>query len=349
MTIRFIQMIDGATGWGIGSETGDDNHVLLTQDGGSLWDDVSPAEPGLAGKHAVGYFYDRHTGSVVYYPILPAGPPSPGTFYTWNTANDGATWTQSATHSVEFIGRTNYPPYIDFVSASTGWIMLRTGGTGMFKYPVYLMKTTNGGASWTMQINPFGGLYLQSCPKTGMDFVDANTGWVTYDWNCPYTGPRISVTSDGGTTWSDIFLPEPTSHPGMFAGNSCDSHSPNLLSSTTGAVVMSCIIGGDPTNTEDFLYVTTDAGASWIDVPYPGGPLYALDTATMFAMGQEQHRSTDGGVNWTPTSVVAWDGQFSFVTSLYVWGVAEAGGSYALVKSINGTSSWGMMTPMVGP
>ena len=348
VTIRFIQMIDGATGWGIGSMAGADNHVLLTQDGGSLWEDVSPSEPGLAAKHAAGYFYDRHTGWVVYYPVWAGGPPPAGTFYTWNTTNDGATWTQSATHSVEFLGRTGLPPFVDFVSSNTGWIMLRHGAAGMHRYPIYLMKTTNGGASWTMQINALGGSYLQSCHKTGMDFVDVSTGWVTYD-NCPITGARISVTGDGGATWSEISLPEPATFPGVFATASCHSHSPNLLSATTGAVAMSCMIGGDPSNVEDYLYVTTTGGASWIDVPYPGGPLYMLDTATAFAMGQEMHRSIDGGVNWTPTSIVSWDGQFSFVTSLYVWGAADSAGSYALVKSVNGTDSWGMLTPMVGP
>ncbi len=346
VTIRFIQMIDGATGWGIGSIPGDDNHVLLTQDGGSLWDDVSPSEPGLAAKHAVGYFYDRHTGVVTYFPTSVGAPPA--TFYSWRTTNDGATWTQSTTHSVEFLGSVDYPPYIDFVSANTGWIMLRNGGAGMHRYPIYLMKTTNGGASWTMQINAMGGTYLQSCRKTGMDFADVNTGWVTYD-NCPITGARISVTTNGGAAWSEISLPEPSSHPGLFATSFCYSHSPNVLSATTGGVAMSCAVGGDPTNVQEFLYVTTTGGASWIDVPYPGGPLYMLDTVTMFAMGQEQHRSTDGGVNWTPTSTVSWEGQFSFVTSLYAWGAVEAAGSYALVKTVNGTSSWAQLTPMVGP
>jgi hypothetical protein len=339
-------MIDGATGWAIGSETGDDNHVLITQDGGSLWEDVTPSEPALASKHAAGYFYDRHTGVVTYFPTSVS--PTPTTFYSWNTTNDGVSWTQSSTHSVEFLGSVDFPPYVDFISTNTGWIMLRNGPAGMHQYPVYLMKTTNGGSSWTMQINAIGGLYLQGCSKTGMDFGDASTGWVTYD-NCPITGARLSTTSNGGTTWSTFTLPEPTSYPGIYASSVCHSHSPNLLSSTTGALALTCLIGGDPANAENFLYVTTNGGASWIDVPYPGGPLYMIDTTTYFAMGQEMYRSTDGGVNWTPTSTVSWDGQFSFVTSLYVWGVAESGGSYALVKSVNGTGSWAMLSPMVGP
>jgi hypothetical protein len=343
--IRFIQMIDGATGWAIGSETGEDNRVLITQDGGTTWEDVTPPEPDLATKHAVGYFHDRHTGWVVYYPIQPPGPPTPGTFYTWNTTNGGVTWTQSSTHSLEFLSETNYPPYIDFVSASTGWIMLREGGAGMHKYPAYLMKTTDGGASWTIQVTPPDDLF--SCRKTGMSFGDANTGWATID-NCPITGVRVEITSDGGASWNTVSLPDSTSHPGLFASHYCWSHSPNLLSATTGAVVISCY-SDDPTNVVDYLYVTNTSGASWIDVPYPGGPLYALDSATMFAMGQEMHRSTDGGVNWTLTSSVSWEGQFSFVTPLYVWGAAELDGSYALVKSVNGTSSWAELSPMVVP
>lgn len=339
--IRYIQMIDGATGWGIGSPGGDDNQVLLTQDGGIIWDDVSPPEPALATKHAAGYFHDRHTGWVMYYPTSQTAP---YTFYTWNTTNDGATWTQSATLSVDMSSSVGVPPYIDFVSANTGWILLRHEAAGMHQYPARLMKTTNGGSSWT-EVAPGN---LHSCNKTGMDFVDVSTGWLTYD-HCPVTGARLGITTNGGANWNHILLPEPPSHPGLFTSHPCHSHSPNLLSSTTGGLVLTCIVGGDPTNTIDYFYVTTNGGASWISVPYPGGPLYMMDTVTMFAMGRDQHRSIDGGVNWTPTSLVSWDGQFSFVTSLYVWGAVEASGSYALVKSINGTDSWAMLSPMLAP
>jgi len=342
VVIRFIQMITGDAGWGIGSKTWDDNHVLLTQDGGHIWEDVTPPEPALATKHAAGYFFDRHTGWVTYFPTSA----NPGMFYTWRTTDDGASWTQSPAQWVTFLGSADYPPYIDFVSSTRGWIMLRYGPFGMHKYPAYLMKTTNAGTSWTIVINPLGGNYLQSCRKTGMDFVDNRTGWVTYD-NCPVPGAEVSLTADGGTTWSTILLPEPASHPGLFASNPCYSHSPNLLSSTEGAVALSCTSGGNPY--EDYIYFTTDGGTTWTDYEYPGGPLYLLNSSIAFAMGQEMHRSTDGGVNWTLTSVVPWDGQFSFVSPLLVWGVADSGGSYALVRSATGTNSWGTLSPVVLP
>jgi hypothetical protein len=340
LTIRFVQMIDGATGWGIGSPSGDDNQVLLTQNSGNLWDDVSPPEPALASKHAAGYFLDRHTGWVVYYPTSETSP-SAHTFYTWNTTNDGASWTQSATQSLDISSSVDYPPFVDFVSANTGWILLRHGPAGMHSYPAYLMRTTNGGSSWT-EVSGGG---IHGCNKTGMDFVDVSTGWLTYN-NCPVTGARLSITTNGGATWNHTLLPEPASYPGLFSSGGCYSHSPNLLSATTGGLVLTCNVSGSPV---DYFYVTTNGGASWISVPYPGGPLYMMDTVTMFAMGREQHRSVDGGVNWTVTSIVSWDGQFSFVTPLYVWGVAEAAGAYALVHSVNGTSSWAQLTPMLAP
>jgi hypothetical protein len=74
-----------------------------------------------------------------------------------------------------------------------------------------------------------------------------------------------------------------------------------------------------------------------------------LNTTTLYAMGREQHRSTDAGASWTLTSIVAWDGQFSFLSQIYVWAAAEADGEYALVKSANGTNSWAMLTPIVSP
>ena len=153
--ITFITMITTSVGWGIGSPSGADNHVLRTGDGGNTWRDVTPPEPGLGSKHAVGFFLNAQTAWVIYHPSTVGTPPA--TFYTWRTTNGGAHWSKSTLHSVEFLGTTDHPPFIHFSDANRGWVMLRHGPAGMHRYPVYLMSTANGGATWSM---------LPRCPWT---------------------------------------------------------------------------------------------------------------------------------------------------------------------------------------
>jgi photosystem II stability/assembly factor-like uncharacterized protein len=344
--ITYIAMIDTSNGWGIGSLTGDDNHVLRTSDGGHTWTDVTPPEPSLATKHATGFFVDNNHAWVTYYPSTIGSPPY--SFYTWNTTNGGTSWTQSAAQSVEFLGSINTPPYMHFSDANTGWIMLRLGAAGMHKYPVYLMRTLNGGATWDMLIDPFGAVFLQSCRKTGMHFSGSLTGWVTFD-NCPTTEPAVIVTDDGGATWSDIVLPPPASEPSLFANAFCFTYSPNLLSPTSGGLVSHCTLYSDPTTTLDYVYRTADGGSSWIGYDYPGGPLLLLNSNIGFALDNQIHRTDDGCVSWTHIGTTSWDGQFSFVSQLYAWAVARAGTSIALVKSATGASSWGLLNPVLAP
>ena len=46
LTISHIQMVSPTTGWAIGHQDPDEDHILYSQDGGLTWKDVSPPEPG---------------------------------------------------------------------------------------------------------------------------------------------------------------------------------------------------------------------------------------------------------------------------------------------------------------
>jgi hypothetical protein len=81
----------------------------------------------------------------------------------------------------------------DFPDALNGYFTRSTYVTG---WPVYLRKTTDGGASWNENlISSFtGGLY-------GLDFIDANTGYIVGE------GGVIQKTINGGSTWNTEISP----------------------------------------------------------------------------------------------------------------------------------------------
>jgi photosystem II stability/assembly factor-like uncharacterized protein len=57
------------------------------------------------------------------------------------------------------------------------------------------------------------------------------------------------------------------------------------------------------------------------------------------------YRTDDGGETWEHVKTVFWDGQFSFVGSQYGWAVARSGEALALVKTVDGGSSWVELEP----
>lgn len=344
--ITFIHMISPSVGWGVGGLEGAQDHVLRTQDGGTTWQDVTPPEPapeaGGFAKTAIGAFLDAQVGRVLYYPE--ALTPQPTAATVWATQDGGASWTASQSIALDFLGSTDLPPLLRFADADNGWLLAQQGAAGMHRYPVYLLRTSDGGATWETIIDPYAGEGLQSCNKTGLFFLDAQTGWVTVD-NCPVTAPELSVTSDGGRTWEARPLPVPANRPTLFDDALCEAHSPQLLTPAIGALGLTCRLGLNIS----YVYLTQDGGATWEPHLYPGGELVMLSPRVGFALSRRIYQTLDGGVTWTATKVVEWDGQFSWVDERAGWAVARSNGALALVKTSNAGRIWDLLKPRVGP
>jgi photosystem II stability/assembly factor-like uncharacterized protein len=100
------------------------------------------------------------------------------------TTDGGATWKQFA-----LPGDMRYDPQaVDFVTAKVGFIVGIDGGQGLKRAVV--LKSTNGGASWTVK-KRFGSFDLLA----GVCFVNTQKGWVVG------RGGRIFTTTNGGTSW----------------------------------------------------------------------------------------------------------------------------------------------------
>ena len=73
---------------------------------------------------------------------------------------------------------------VDFVNTNTGWIAANSKG---------VLRTTDGGLTWTQQTNGFTNASICS-----VDFIDANTGWAL---DSALHG-RVFKTVNGGATWT---------------------------------------------------------------------------------------------------------------------------------------------------
>jgi len=343
--VTSIHMVNQNLGWGIGGLEGASDHVLRTGDGGNTWSDVTPPESAPSesetGKSAVGYFLDSQVGWVVYFRA--SLEPSSAQLRVWSTQDGGERWTASQPVELEFLGTTEFPPMLGFADADSGWLLAANGPSGMHRYPIYLLRTVDGGRNWEIALDPFTG-GLQSCHKSGMVFVDRLTGWATVA-ECPIAAPELAMTSDGGRTWNSMPLPPPEKRPTLFETELCEGHSPQLLSPTEGALGVRCSTG----LLLNYFYRTEDGGQTWQSTLYPGGTLWLSGPRTALALGQKIYRTEDGGQNWEHIKTVQWDGQFSFVNDQVGWAVARSGDAIALVTTTDGAVNWHLLKPTVAP
>lgn len=344
--ITHIQMVSANLGWAIGGLEGASDHVFRTNDGGSHWQDITPPEPraelGQPAKIAIGSFVNAQNGWVLYYPDT-IEPLQLG-LRVWSTQDAGESWSASDPFDLEFLGTSEYPPQFGFQDTENGWLLARHGPAGMHRYPIYLLRTTDGGQTWAPLITPAEG-GLQSCRKSALQFVDNMDGWASLA-DCPETAPQLAVTVDGGRNWRSMPLPAPVNRPELFDTEICEGHSPQLISPLDGALAVSCATGLKL----NLVYVTHDGGSTWSSHLYPGGELILLNQRTAYAYGNQKiYQSIDGGQNWEWVKTVEWDGQFSFVSDLVGWAVARTGEAIALVNTTNGARTWGLLKPLIAP
>jgi len=345
VTLTEIQMINSNEGWGIGGIPGRDAHLLRTSDAGETWRDVSPPVPRPEpGKNlaAAGSFLDSQSARVVFYVPLPERG-NVQTLVVWHTDDGGATWAASRAADLYFIGVPSLQPLVRFVDLDHGWILIRYGGIGMHKHPVALLATVDGGETWHVKMD-YGSSALFSCTKSGVAFGDPLVGFATIA-DCPIDGIETDWTYDGGLTWLGRMTPLPQDH--LDNVGECDAHSPQFVSASLAFAAADCTPYASP-ETVAFLFSTRDAGASWEIRRYPGGTLLFIDENTGWALGRDIYQTTDSGLHWERVKTVTWDGQFSFVSPSEGWAVARSDGEVALVRTLDGGTTWALLEPVIG-
>jgi photosystem II stability/assembly factor-like uncharacterized protein len=153
---------------------------------------------------------------------------------------------------------------VTFLDGNNGWI---AGDWGT------ILKTTNGGASWTSQSTGTSRFLRSLC------FVNSNTGYAAGTFG------TIIKTSDGGSTWSTL----------ESYGESATFNSIFFIDENTGFAV------GDG----NFLMNTTDGGITWNQGYIPANvslrSVYFQDINTGYIVGESGSifLTNDGGITWT--------------------------------------------------
>ncbi len=249
----------------IGYAVGDSGTILKTPDGGANW---SVLNSGSDADFLCVFFTEAHTGYTVGNDSI-----------IYKTIDGGQNWIKlSAGISVNLNS-------VYFTGIDTGYVTGNSYGPDMLKN--YILKTTNGGDSWTIShygIGPDGGgPFLKS-----IHFPEVNTGYVVGEQSqLPY--PFVLKTTNGGASWItqnagyDHFL----------------SRSVYFINPEVGYLV-------NP------LLKTTNGGEDWTMLN-PGisvflNAVHFTDADNGYAAGQNNNnppwgsiilKTSDGGINWT--------------------------------------------------
>ena len=201
-----------------------------------------------------------------------------------HTTNSGNQWLSVTLDPLLQLFSLSDPDFsLCFINPSTGWV-IKTIGTEVNPNGAVLFKTSNGGINWTKLTIPsfdFGFI---------VQFVDANTGWISLA-NSSFTTLGFHRSTNGGTTWSVLSSPPVLGIP-------------FFVNSNTGWL-MPAAPGGTGT-TSDSIRKTTDGGISW-SAPWGTNAQVSLtsihftDVNNGWITGKYGIllRTTNGGTNWS--------------------------------------------------
>ena len=353
LTLDFIHMVSFDDGWALQGP-----YVLVTEDGGSTWREVTPPEPFPEGTLAQAYasFANESTAWVVYgFDTLDSTDPAyayyqiPAEASVWVTYDGGETWTPSPPLRHEIYGDSTWAE-LTAVDDITAWMMIRGVYVGAGTHYIAQLFRTEDGITWEPLDADVGVDY------TGMVFADRDTGWLTWQTVGAYAAaaPEYAVTSDSGFNWEMRELPAPDDFPDLFEKYEyCEPYQPNLLSASEVKLVVACFDYYDPPrNFISYLYSSDDGGDHWQMFALPKKvngaktSLIFFDNQIGLLLGRDMYETRDGGVTWDLIKTVSWDGQFSFVDEQNGWAIARNQDEIALVRTEDGGRTWSQLDPI---
>jgi hypothetical protein len=236
-TIQSFRLVQNQSGWVLTA-----NHLFWTDNLGAQWTEITPSA-----SAAIAAVTFRTDGSGYLLETL-SGQSS---LTLARTSDNGAHWTTAALPSPFdsaqiFSGHAS----IAFPDAQHGFLMLGVQSGSAFR-PGVLLRTLNGGQSWT----------IAPAPPIGGDitFLDAAHG---------FTGPgpagdELFATADAGLTWQRAVL----SAPIALAAISSTITQPAFSDATHGALLRT--FATSPSTLVH--YQTADAGITWTSTPAAAG------------------------------------------------------------------------------
>jgi photosystem II stability/assembly factor-like uncharacterized protein len=262
-TLTGVSAVDANTAWAVGLG----GTVLKTTNGGTTWTPQVPGTGYAAGGVAavnkdVAWAWSRANGAQAY-----------------KTIDGGATW------QVAFTPQANENcVWISPVGVNTAYLMVVLHWTSYdYTYgAVRMWKTTDGGATWSVQY--YGPATVSGNSLGSVSAVNANTAWAVNSY-------AILKTTDG-TSWTQQFT---------------SSHTLYSVSAVDTEVAWAA---GD-----SVIYKTTNGGVTWTPVlerPLELSCILASTADVSVAVGSDYStpdqkgvicRTIDGGVTWNQQAV----------------------------------------------
>jgi len=301
-----VSFIDAEHGW-IAGQAG---YVLRTSDGGATWTKTTMS--GRVNLNSVSFADSTHGfASGNWWTSEELGKAGPLLF---STSDGGATWEKSRVlPSVN--GEMDHVVAIDADTACA------VGATSEIEHYGVVVRTTNGGSSWQTQLKQSG---RKTTVLTGVDFIDADTGWASgYG---AHTGHGVVLaTSDGGATWRRQPAPQ------------------------SGWLLQICFVDAERgwASADKSVLRTTDGGATWTKIAVVHGrdkdleDIFFVDAEHGWAVGNSGAiwATSDGGVTWTAQKSGVKTGLLAvcFVSAQQGWVVGE---DNVVLKTADGGTTW---------
>ncbi len=223
---------------------------------------------------------------------------------------------------------TYYLKSVYFANDQAGWAVgyKQTLEDFIPKFVGAVVKTTDGGASWT-DCSPATQHNLNS-----VCFVDTKTGYAVGGL---YNVALILKTTDGGSTWS------PHINPPTYQNQSIAPAAIHLTSAQKG-----WIVGG-----QDLTLKTADSGTTWEKVDWSALKYYLTPTDVFFPspttgwiIGSTIVKTTDGGDTWGEQKAEGIGKTVHFSDNGNGWMAGTAG---LLVHTSNSGADWNRQTRSV--
>jgi photosystem II stability/assembly factor-like uncharacterized protein len=337
--IYTIAMFTPTRGWAV---TRDQNHLLVTEDGGHSWLEVTPAAlgtlpPGSSSFGIQPFFMNQDIAWLI--------ANTAGSANLFHTRDGGQTW---MTLSAPFENA-----YLTFLDQNLGYALVSLD-VGAGSHYVAIFRTLNSGETWTMVFTHEPGT-TQSLPhggmKKGIVFHGVDNGWI---WGVIPADDEFYLfkTADGGATWAQV---TDISLPWVTGGNILDISGLFFVNPNTAFMLVRAYLpDGD---IQLLIYRSTDYGQTWafqnamqdsqaMDFISPDEGWIASDTTL--------YHSVDGGITW---SAMATSGisagevllKVDFVDSLHGWVVSipdeMTWEPLKLYRTIDGGASWELLLP----
>lgn len=278
------------TGWVVNGS----GRIHRTLDGGATWVQQL-SSPGTYFR-AVAFLDDQvgFAGNIGpnYFPNV--SDPDP----LYRTVDGGNSWV-SVTPGIAGA----MPAGICAIQAAGDGVVYAAGRVGG---PAVMIKSTDGGASWTgTNLSPQCEMILDlhfHSPDTGYAFAGTSA-------NVALSSARILRTTDGGLTWTAVYT---SNRPAELMWKAWFP---------TPLVGYATIQSYSTTTTQRYIVKTTDGGLTWSELPLVNSGIREfgigfIDEHVGWVGGETTgYETLDGGLSWAPKNIGQYANKFSIVRS----------------------------------